>query len=539
MSERGLGERLLYFALVPAVVLAVSVLGWLALRTTLRIEQERQRTVFEATEALVDERINALDNQIVRQDNVVGAYTNLGDTSQLGRRWLATAARETPTVRAILVINTSTSEHSVLAYASRNPSLEDDAFRRLLLTRLWGALDFSGDTLELRHLHEVIDDRQYLVSYWQRYVDQRRVLVVVWHDVDRIVAELMPQLFKDPDRGNARMNIVDENGRIIFGPPIKVGKLGVIKPFPNTLYNWRLQVALASAEEIEKQVERRRLIEMSMVIVAGIVTVAGLVIFISASLKERRISGLKSEFVANVSHELKTPLSLIRMFGELLLLERATTDEKKKQYLSIIVGESERLTALIENVLDFARVERGKAEYDFALANVGDAARRAIDIFKFRAERDAVELELEVAADLPEARIDQRAIELCIMNLIDNAIKYAKEGGRVKVLVKRRGANVVIEVADFGPGIPKVEQGRIFERFYRGSVAAGTRARGSGIGLALVQHIVESHGGRATVESPTGAKKDGEAADKGGGATFTLELPITGKLARSRSATPS
>jgi two-component system, OmpR family, phosphate regulon sensor histidine kinase PhoR len=531
MSERGLGERLLYFALVPAVVLAVAVLGWLALRTTLRIEQERQRTVFEATEALVDERLNGLDTSIVRQDNVVAAYTNLGETTQLGRRWLATAARETPTVRAILVVNATTAEHSVLAYASRNPSLEDDAFRRLLLTRLWTSLDLTGDTSELRHLHEVIEDRQYLVSYWQRYVDQRRVLVVVWHDVDRIVSELMPQLYKDPDRGNARMNIVDENGRIIFGPPIKVGKLGVIKPFPMTLTNWRLQVALASAEEIEKQVERRRLIEMSMVIVAGLVTIAGLLIVINASWKERRISGLKSEFVANVSHELKTPLSLIRMFGELLLLERATTEEKKKQYLSIIVGESERLTALIENVLDFARVERGKAEYDFAPANIGEVARRATEIFKFRAERDNVELSLEVEADLPEARVDQRAIELCIMNLIDNSIKYAKDGGRVKVVVKRREGHVVVLVVDFGPGIPKAEQSRIFERFYRGSVAGGTRARGSGIGLALVEHIMESHGGRATVESPT--------QPDGGGATFSLELPIVGKLARARSTTPS
>ncbi|MBL8739690.1 MAG: sensor histidine kinase, partial [Myxococcales bacterium] len=201
MSERGLGERLLYFALVPAVVLAVAVLGWLALRTTLRIEQERQRTVFEATEALVDERLSGLDTSIVRQDNAVAAYANLAETSQLGRRWLATAARETPTVRAILVVNLATAERSVLAYASRNPSLEDDAFRRLLLTRLWGSLDLSGDTSELRHLHEVIEERQYLVSYWQRYVDQKRVLVVVWHDVDRIVAELMPQLYKDPDRG--------------------------------------------------------------------------------------------------------------------------------------------------------------------------------------------------------------------------------------------------------------------------------------------------------------------------------------------------
>ncbi len=528
MNERRLGERLLYFALVPAVVLAVAVLGWLALRTTLRIEQERQRTVFEVTDTLVDERINILDERIIRQDNVIGAYTNPADTSQLSKRWLATAARETPTVRAVLVLDMSHADHSVVAHVSKNPSLEDDAFRRLLLTRLFGMLDLSGATEELRHLHEVVEERQYLLSYWQRSVGGRDYLIVVWHDVDRIVSEVMPLLYKDPDRGNARMNVVDENGRIVFGPPIKVGKLGVIKPFPATLTNWRVQVALASAEEIDRQVERRRLIELSMVIVAALVTLVGLVIVINASFKERRLSVLKSEFVANVSHELKTPLSLIRMFGELLLLERVPSEEKRKQYLSIIVGESERLTGLIENVLDFSRVERGKVEYEFAPGNPGDVARRACDVYRFRAEREGLELSLTVDDDVPAISIDHRALELAVMNLIDNAMKYAKDGGTISVQVSANERRVAICVADRGPGIPKPEQARIFERFYRGASASG--ARGSGIGLSLVRHIAESHGGKVLVLSPR--DPDGK------GTAFTLELPITTKLARSRKSTP-
>ncbi len=520
MPERGLRERLLYYALVPAIVVAVLVLGWLALRATLQLERARQQTVLDATATLATERATLLDNHIVAQDNVVAAHTNLADLTPLGRKWLATAARETPSVRAIIVLDLTSPSHDVVAFASKNPSIDDDVFRRLFLTKLFRALNMDGPTEELRHLHEVIGEQQYLLSYWQRSSGPRRYMVVVWHDVERLVREIMPQLYRDPDRGNARMNVVDERGRIVFGPPIKVGDFGVTTPFPTTLYNWRLQVALTSAEEVSNQVERRRFIELSLVVVAALVTILGLIIIIGASAKERRVAALKSEFVANVSHELKTPLSLIRMFGELLLMNRAQSEEKRTQYLSIIVGESERLTALIENVLDFARVERGNVAYDFTDGNLVDIARRAVEVYRFRAERENVTLTLEVPDQDVMTRIDPRAMELAAMNLVDNALKYAKDGGTVVVRVEAAGGQGLLSVSDRGPGIPRSEQSRIFERFYRGVAASSTRARGSGIGLSLVKHIADAHGGSARVVSPT--EPDGR------GTRFTLAVPLAG-----------
>ncbi|NUP09821.1 MAG: HAMP domain-containing histidine kinase [Polyangiaceae bacterium] len=523
MQERPQRERLFYFALVPAILVAVFVLGTLTLRITPKIEDAQRDGVLKLTYDLAGERAQILDDQIIRQDNVVAAYTDRAEPSQIGKRWLSTAARETPSVRAILVIDMSTGDHEVLAFASRNPSREDDIFRRLLLSRLIAEMNFDDPTDELRHLHESVDDTQYLLSYWQRTQGNRRHMVIAWHDVDRVVKDIMPQLFRDPDKGSARMNVMDERGRIVFGPPLKVGEPTVGRPFPTTLYNWQVQVRLASDEEVRRQVERRRFIELSLVLVAGLVTVAGLILVITSSMKERRLASLKSDFVANVSHELKTPLSLIRMFGELLLLERVTSDEKRKQYLQIIVGESERLTALIENVLDFARVERGKIDYDFAEGDVGEVARRAVDIYRFRATRENIEIDLRVEEGVPPARIDARALELAVMNLIDNALKYAKDGEKVGVVVERAGSKVAVRVSDFGPGVPKEEQDRIFERFYRGAAAGTTRARGSGIGLALVRYIVESHGGTVRVESPT--QPDGR------GTTFVIEVPALAALA--------
>jgi two-component system, OmpR family, phosphate regulon sensor histidine kinase PhoR len=219
-----------------------------------------------------------------------------------------------------------------------------------------------------------------------------------------------------------------------------------------------------------------------------------------AAARERRLSNLKSDFVANVSHELKTPLSLVRMFGELLQSGRVETEEKRRQYLSIIVSESERLAALIENVLDFAKVERGKQAYEFADRNPGEAVARAVDACRTRAEREGVALELDVAQDLGTVRLDERAIEIAVFNLIDNALKYAGEGKSVLVSVRRLPGSLEIRVTDRGPGIPPDDRKRIFERFERGRTASGKHVRGSGIGLALVKHIAEAHAGKVTVQ---------------------------------------
>ena len=149
MAQNTLRQKLLLFTLVPAVVLAVLVLGGIALRTTLQIEKARQQTVFDATLTLADERVDRLDKLVIAQDNVVAANADLTDLPGIARRWLPTAARETPTVRAILVLDVEHQDHDVLAFVSRRPGVEDDAFRRLLISRLFPWMSFSDPTEEL------------------------------------------------------------------------------------------------------------------------------------------------------------------------------------------------------------------------------------------------------------------------------------------------------------------------------------------------------------------------------------------------------
>jgi two-component system phosphate regulon sensor histidine kinase PhoR len=211
---------------------------------------------------------------------------------------------------------------------------------------------------------------------------------------------------------------------------------------------------------------------------------------------------MKSDFIANVSHELKTPLSLIRMFGEMVATGRHKGEEAAREYGGIITRESERLSHLIDNVLDFSRLERGKASYHFAEGNLADVVERALDVSRYRLEREKMKLVVDIASDLPFVRMDENEMTLVVLNLVDNAIKHAVDGGKVHVSVSRAPGFVMLGVRDFGPGIGREEHLRVFERFYRSQTTRERNVRGSGIGLALVKHIAEAHGGRVTVQSP-------------------------------------
>jgi two-component system phosphate regulon sensor histidine kinase PhoR len=540
-AEGGRRERLARFVVLPAVLVAVGILTYFTFRTTLQVERLRQQSVLEATLGLASEKADRLDKRIVEQDSVIYAITDPQRIGELNQRWLPTAQRETPTVRAVVVLDEA---RTVLAFASRagGAFADEEAFRRLLVQHMCDDMDLAKQPPdELRHLHHAYRGQSYLLSYWQRVVPSasgedetgppRRYVVVAWHDIGRIVKDTMPALFSEA-ASPARVNVVDEDGRIIFGPPLRTGEFTVAVRFPTTLYGWRVQVSPSASDELTARVRSRTMLEQIMVLLSCVVLVLGLTTILLAAWRERRISALKSEFVANVSHELKTPLALVRMFAEMLQSGRVSSEAKKEEYLDIIVSESERLSSLIENVLDFARVERGRQAYEFAEGSVADAVTKAVGVYRHRAEREGAELIVDVEPNLPMANIDERAIQLAVINYIDNALKYAPASGVVAVKASYEGGSIVVRVVDRGPGVPVEDRERIFERFVRGSTARahGERPiRGSGIGLALVKHIAQSHGGKAWVDTTPG-----------GGASFAMSFPASGPLpAPANEASPS
>jgi two-component system phosphate regulon sensor histidine kinase PhoR len=203
----------------------------------------------------------------------------------------------------------------------------------------------------------------------------------------------------------------------------------------------------------------------------------------------------------------------------MLLTKRVRSEEKREEYLELICRESERLSALVENVLDFAALEGGKRKYLLEQRDVVDVVSRAIDAFRIRLEREGVELSLEVASEVPKVALDEQAVLLAVVNLLDNAVKYG-EGTAVEVIVDTVPHAVRVRVRDHGPGIPREDLKRVFERFYRAR-RRQREVRGSGIGLSLVKHIAEAHGGRAWAENA-----------KEGGAIVGFSLPIPKRVTR-------
>ena len=266
---------------------------------------------------------------------------------------------------------------------------------------------------------------------------------------------------------------------------------------------------------IEQEVRRLAIAKTALIGFIDLMLLAGLGLVWTNVRRELRLSRLKSDFVANVSHELKTPLALIRLYAETLELGRVPSQERKGEYYRVIGKESRRLTQLINNILDFSRIEAGRREYRMVPSDIGAVVRDVVESYRFAIEKLGFKLELELADELPPLELDPEALSQALINLLNNSIKYSPEQKAIKVGLRREGDRVLLSVSDRGIGIQRSEHRRIFEKFYRAETSLVHTTKGSGLGLALVQHIAEAHGGRVELVSAPGE-----------GSTFTLSLPV-------------
>jgi signal transduction histidine kinase/tetratricopeptide (TPR) repeat protein len=231
--------------------------------------------------------------------------------------------------------------------------------------------------------------------------------------------------------------------------------------------------------------------------------------------REVLMARMRSQFVSSVSHELKTPLTAIRMFAETLRLGRAKDPSTQNEYLDTIVNESERLTRLLNNVLDFSKIEQGRRTYHPAPASLAEIVRAAARAMEYPLKQQGFALDIRVDEGLPDVRVDRDAIEQAVLNLLSNAMKYSGESRTIGLGVRRENDRAVVQVVDKGIGIDPKDQERIFEEFYRVPSRENHSLPGTGLGLSLVAHIAKAHGGSVRVESSPGQ-----------GSTFSLILPL-------------
>ncbi len=234
--------------------------------------------------------------------------------------------------------------------------------------------------------------------------------------------------------------------------------------------------------------------------------------------RELQMAEMRSQFIASVSHELKTPLTAIRIFAETLLLGRPEDPQAKSEYLDTIVNESHRLTRLLNNVLDFSKIEKGNRTYRKEPACLSEVVNAAAQATQYPLRQQGFHLNVHMEGELPEVRVDRDAIEQAIQNLLSNAMKYSGESREIDLRVQKRDGQAVIEVTDQGIGIDAAQQKRIFEKFYRVPSEENERIPGTGLGLALIFHIVQAHGGHIEVQSIIGK-----------GSTFSIYLPLENK----------
>ena len=285
-------------------------------------------------------------------------------------------------------------------------------------------------------------------------------------------------------------------------------------------YPFQVRVSLASPEILYARQRQRTLLFGALIVVSAFAAVLGLLAAWRSFRRQQELNTLKTNFVSSVSHELRAPIASVRLMAENLERGKIPDAAKQREYFHFIVQECRRLSSLIENVLDFSRIEQGRKQYEFEPTHLVALTETTVKLMEPYAAEKGVNLKLETSSAPGgtgnlELDIDGRAMQQALVNLIDNAVKHSPKGETVTVEIHVTADAVGLAVADHGPGIPAAEREKIFERFYRLGSELRRETQGVGIGLSVVKHIVEAHGGRVLVESEIGK-----------GSRFTIALPL-------------
>jgi signal transduction histidine kinase len=482
--------------IVPAVIVAVlggvSLRHWATSAELLFREQARDMAVMAADKIQMVAR--QTDDEIL-----AGVQAALADRSPDGLAGLQT---QLPSVESLYVFDRA----GRLLY----PRQGDESAARAMLAR---AGELSAGFWERGGRRHFVLGAQAGVAAVLNFPGVTALAVVVRSP------EGMRQVFEaaiKPLETPTVCAVLDAEGRPIYAQAAVEGAhLIAAVPFREGFPTWRMALYQPPDAAPRASVRRQIMIFTAAFGVLLLVIAAGIVATWRLVRRETEMARLKADFVANVSHDLKTPVSVIRMFGETLEMGRLPDEAARREYYRVITRESERLTHLIDNVLDFSRIESGRRAYTRVPTAVEPLVRETLEAFSYPLAQEGFKVKVHVAPDLPEVPIDADAVGQALGNLVDNAIKYSADRKALAIEARVAEGMLALTVTDEGIGIPREEQTRIFDKFYRVGRSETQGRRGSGVGLALVRHVADAHGGRVTVESRPGE-----------GSRFTLWLPL-------------
>ncbi len=393
--------------------------------------------------------------------------------------------------------------------AARQERFESLDFARELQERVYPIVEY-GASAELQFEHvsrHGEENRLYAFCHVPR---AGRDPLVLGFRVDlRGVAEriVVPRLQPLSSR-SLLVRMRDSADRVVFGVETLAYETSAVQSFPELFPFWRLEILMGRVSH-NTGLSRSILGLIAMAAASVLACFFAVYKFVS---KSQEFSHLRDEFISNVTHELKTPLTSIRMFSEMLTLGRIKNEARRQQYYHHIHEEAHRLHQLVQNILDFSRMEAGRKEFVFESCDLRPLLEETIDLFRFSAK--GFQFDAEIAEQLPKVDIDRDAFSSALLNLLTNAVKYSKDKKSIGLRAYCQKRAVRVEVSDSGIGIAPQDLKKIFERYYRARTDQVREIAGSGLGLSLVKYITEAHGGHVEVTS-----KPGE------GSTFTLVIP--------------
>jgi two-component system, OmpR family, phosphate regulon sensor histidine kinase PhoR len=499
------------FIAIGLIVVSTIVLSFVSYRYTVGRENLVETSLDQSNRKLAYSYVEKIEKRIIDNDLILLGMVDVDDRD----KWPEIAEaikREDLNVEQVYFLRPDSDYplYPPYSYEIRN---QWGAFRKCFKV---AELDLANKQLDQpHHLHMERPDK-YFFATWaiKEKRDGSRILICFQMNFDKIIA-LLDKDLRDLQE-SYYVSIVDYENNGVYGQPIsRSSKYFSETRFQSTLYKWLLQMVPRRYADIEQQAKNKRLANLYFVILSMSLIFISLAIIYVGWQRDRQLKQLKEDFISNVSHELKTPLSLIRMFSEMLVMGRVTDEAKKLEYYRVIHNESDRMSRLIINLLDFANLLRGIENKHFETTNISQLVVKALEAYRHEIQKEGFQLDLDVASDIPDCYADPNAITMAFLNLLDNSVKYSGDQRHIDVKIRRDNGFVDLSVSDKGVGIPKSEQEKIFDKFYRGSDPLVRKVRGSGIGLAITKHVAEMHGGEVLLVS-----------EPGKGSTFTLRIPI-------------
>jgi signal transduction histidine kinase len=379
-----------------------------------------------------------------------------------------------------------------------------------------GTYHLKGDKNEISSipLNSPVLVAEYLL--WDSNIGTQTGMVIDFPAYLKSISEKLIQKL-DPN-SSINVKIEDNSGRLIFSKVIKEETSYLSFPFPENLPHWKLLLWENKPGFLVSLLKEGSGIYLYIFILIALLMALGFVFTIYTLNGELRLNKLKSEFISNVSHELKSPLTSIRMMTEMLFHNRVQTEERKAAYYSAMLEESERLSHLIDNILDFSRMDEDRKKYDFIDLDLNELLLKFLESIRERYPESNFDIRYSCSDPRPNIQADKNALLQVFYNLVDNAIKFSGASRQIDINLFPKDNELLLCVKDYGIGISSKDQEKIFDRFYRCDEPQRLGIKGSGIGLTIVKKILEAHNGHLTLES-----KPGE------GSTFCVHLPIDKK----------